>query len=260
MHMSRPSLLHSPLLHSPLRLPCFVTPPQQLRRLKHELDQLKEKQRASAAGNGLSEEEAARIEEEKNGLLERLASLQREKDQQQAQLECLRELVVGGGHEDGDDKKKRRKRQRDTWCPGAANMSSSPVSARSSRSSFIPSFNKVKESRLSSSTHGESDLNASHSFESAATTSMEVIALQEKLAQREGEIADLHERLVVADEHQAHRASEEEKSAEMSRLKGIANDAAAAYVEKLEADLQVKAEALQAKTEALEQVHQDTPR
>jgi hypothetical protein len=224
---------------------------------------LKEKQRASAAGNGLSEEEAARIEEEKNELLGRLAALQREKDQQQAQLECLKELVVGGGHEE-EDKKKRRKRQRDTWCPGA-NLSSSPIAPRPSTStstSFV--FQKVKEPRLSSSTHGDhgEDLNASHSFESVVTTSVEVAALQEKLASREEEVASLQERLSAAEQqHEAHRASEEEKSAEMGRLKELANDAANAYVEKLEADLQGKTEALEQKTaelerstEALEQV------
>jgi hypothetical protein len=41
-----------------------------------------EKQRLGKAGNGISEEESARIEEEKSDLLSRLASLQREKDQQ----------------------------------------------------------------------------------------------------------------------------------------------------------------------------------
>ena len=72
-----------------------------LRRLKRELDLLKEKQRASESGNGnncMSEEEAARVEIEKNELLGRLNALQREKDQQQTQLECLRELVVRGSN------------------------------------------------------------------------------------------------------------------------------------------------------------------
>ena len=128
-----------------------------LRRLKRELDLLKEKQRASESGNGnncMSEEEAARVEIEKNELLGRLNALQREKDQQQTQLECLRELVVRGsnthlgsgaaaagatasgsgavGDESGQSyqdtaKKKKRKRQRDTWCPGAMGMTSSPI-------------------------------------------------------------------------------------------------------------------------------------
>ena len=128
-----------------------------LRRLKRELDLLKEKQRASESGNGnncMSEEEAARVEIEKNELLGRLNALQREKDQQQTQLECLRELVVRGSNThltsgaaaagasgsggmgtmddsgpqyQDNDKKKKRKRQRDTWCPGAIGVPSSPM-------------------------------------------------------------------------------------------------------------------------------------
>lgn len=50
-----------------------------LKRLKKELEQLKDKQRLSC---GMSEEEGARIECEKNSLLSRLETLQREKDQQ----------------------------------------------------------------------------------------------------------------------------------------------------------------------------------
>jgi ABC-type phosphate transport system auxiliary subunit len=71
-----------------------------LRRITRELERLKEKQRLGKAGNGISEEESARIEEEKSDLLSRLASLQREKDQQKAQLECLKGLVGGGGSEE----------------------------------------------------------------------------------------------------------------------------------------------------------------
>lgn len=50
-----------------------------LKRLKAELEQLKDKQRLSC---GMSEEEGARIEYEKKNLLSRLETLQREKDQQ----------------------------------------------------------------------------------------------------------------------------------------------------------------------------------
>lgn len=51
-----------------------------VKRLKKELEQLKEKQ--TRLSSGMSEEEGMRIEEEKNNLLTRLAALQREKDQQ----------------------------------------------------------------------------------------------------------------------------------------------------------------------------------
>jgi ABC-type phosphate transport system auxiliary subunit len=71
-----------------------------LRRITRELERLKEKQRLGKAGNGISEEESARIEKEKSDLLSNLASLQREKDQQKAQLECLKGLVGGGGSEE----------------------------------------------------------------------------------------------------------------------------------------------------------------
>jgi centromeric protein E len=50
-----------------------------LKRLKTELEQLKDKQRLSG---GMTEEEGARIEYEKKNLLSRLETLQREKDQQ----------------------------------------------------------------------------------------------------------------------------------------------------------------------------------
>lgn len=50
-----------------------------LKRLKKELEQLKDKQ---LKGPGMSDEEKAIIEEEKTALLALLASLQREKDQQ----------------------------------------------------------------------------------------------------------------------------------------------------------------------------------
>ena len=115
-----------------------------IKRLKKELEQLKEKQ--TRLSTGMNEEEGARIEDEKNNLLSRLAALQREKDQQkvchslmtrsfvrysksselhslrpyyQAQLECLRGLV--GATEENvkepseAEKKRRKKRQRDTW-------------------------------------------------------------------------------------------------------------------------------------------------
>lgn len=51
-----------------------------VKRLKRELEQLKDKQQRLSSG--MSEEEGARIEDEKNDLLTRLAALQREKDQQ----------------------------------------------------------------------------------------------------------------------------------------------------------------------------------
>ena len=51
-----------------------------IKRLKKELEQLKEKQ--TRLSTGMNEEEGARIEDEKNNLLSRLAALQREKDQQ----------------------------------------------------------------------------------------------------------------------------------------------------------------------------------
>lgn len=54
-----------------------------LKRLKRELEQLKDKQRLSC---GMSEEEGARIEYEKNNLLSRLETLQREKDQQKVHI------------------------------------------------------------------------------------------------------------------------------------------------------------------------------
>jgi uncharacterized protein YacL (UPF0231 family) len=50
-----------------------------LKRIKRELDKLKEKQRL---GSGMSDEESMRIEDEKKDLLSRLASVQRESDQQ----------------------------------------------------------------------------------------------------------------------------------------------------------------------------------
>ena len=50
-----------------------------LKRLKKELELLKDKQRLSC---GMTEEEGARIEEEKKNLLSRLDTLQKEKDQQ----------------------------------------------------------------------------------------------------------------------------------------------------------------------------------
>lgn len=55
-----------------------------VKRLKKELEQLKDKQQRLSSG--MSEEEGSRIEDEKNDLLARLASLQREKDQQEVNI------------------------------------------------------------------------------------------------------------------------------------------------------------------------------
>jgi chromosome segregation ATPase len=96
----------------------------QLKRLKKELEELKDKQRTT----GLSDEEANRIsimESEKLDLSNRLLSLQEEKDQQRIQLDKLREMIIGGviGSDIVMDdsiigRKKDRKKFRDTWCPG----------------------------------------------------------------------------------------------------------------------------------------------
>ena len=56
-----------------------------VKRLKKELEQLKDKQQRLSVG--MSEEEGMRIELEKNVLLARLESLQREKDQQKV-MDC----------------------------------------------------------------------------------------------------------------------------------------------------------------------------
>lgn len=90
-----------------------------LKRLKKELEELKEKQR----GIGVSEEEHARIEAEKAELHGRLQSLEREKEAQSQRIERLKELIVAGEKNSASDKAvidkaKRRKRHRDTWCPG----------------------------------------------------------------------------------------------------------------------------------------------
>jgi hypothetical protein len=85
------------------------------------LDELKEKQRGNT---GMSEEEAARVEEEKKVLLSRLEALEKEREQQKAQLECLRGLVGAAGAgagaggaamEDGVERRKKRPKHRDTW-------------------------------------------------------------------------------------------------------------------------------------------------
>jgi predicted nucleic acid-binding Zn-ribbon protein len=151
----------------------------QLRRLKKELEMLKERQ-----GNMvLNDEEYAKMEAEKDALNKQLISLQQEKDKQREQIDRLRELIIAGGDSKGDDDKEndtkfRRNKKRETWCPGAAPLQVAPLS---SSSTAIMTNNFINEVNIDA---GDISFNSSTStivLESAEDVSILKNQLQDAL-------------------------------------------------------------------------------
>jgi centromeric protein E len=151
----------------------------QLRRLKKELEMLKERQ-----GNMvLNDEEYAKMEAEKDALTKQLISLQEEKDKQREQIDRLRELIIAGGDKGDDDKenesKFRRNKKRETWCPGAAPLAIAPLTAASTAT--MPN-NFMNDANIEA---GDISFNSSTStivLESAEDASLLKAQLQEALS------------------------------------------------------------------------------
>jgi centromeric protein E len=165
-----------------------------LKRLKKELEELKEKQRANTGL--LSEEEQARIEAEKADMLARLESLQKERDVQLQQLERLKELIVVGEKSTAAaaaavDRTKRRKRHRDTWCPGATSavFSLAPV--------MVASDVVVDDENMLDQEDGASagDRSAGSCKSDMSSGSVIVQALSAQLASRDDVIAALRDQI-----------------------------------------------------------------
>lgn len=151
----------------------------QLRRLKKELEMLKERQ-----GNMvLNDEEYAKMEAEKDSLNKQLISLQQEKDKQREQIDRLRELIIAGGDTKGDDDKEneskfRRNKKRETWCPGAAPLPVAPLT--NSSTAIMPNF--INDANIEA---GDISFNSSTStivLESAEDVSMIKAQLLEALS------------------------------------------------------------------------------
>lgn len=169
----------------------------QLRRLKKELEMLKERQ-----GNMvLNDEEYSKLEAEKDALNKQLISLQQEKDRQREQIDRLRELIIAGGDNKGDDDKeneskfRRNKKHRETWCPGAAPLPTVPLTS----SSTVPCNNSDATCEV-----GDISFNSSTStivLESSEDASLLKSQLQEALLlieSKNSEIENLKQNLSSA--------------------------------------------------------------
>jgi len=165
-----------------------------LKRLKKELEELKEKQRVNTGL--LSEEEQARIEAEKADMLARLESLQKERDVQLQQLERLKELIVVGEKSTAAaaaavDRTKRRKRHRDTWCPGATSAVFSLAPATVASDVVVDDENMLDQDDGASA----GDRSAGSSKSDTSSGSVIVQALSAQLASRDDVIAALRDQI-----------------------------------------------------------------